>query len=223
MTVDSPLVIFLDGVNASGKTAKKKKVQAKHPLPTTAKSSNGAASKGVEAACKKILEGLVELNVFATSAHDKQRVAFAAGYKNTTTKTFRSAIVQLRDNGDIECQPGQKILLTEQGRAKVGPEKSTPKTNADMQAHIVQMIKVPGYKQGCGKFVESLKDGSAKTRMEVANDMGFSRIDSHGFRNCLKSLKEQGMVETVKDNSSKQTFIRLSDLAFPQGRPCDAL
>lgn len=80
------------------------------------------------------------------------------------------------------------LFLTDQGRAKIGDAASVPKSNDEMLAHIVEVIKVPGYKQGCGKMVEALKCGCAKTRLQVANEMGFTRTDSHGFQNCLKSM-----------------------------------
>lgn len=203
----------------TGDSIKKKKQQTKHRLLTSAKSKSNSGTNAKEAASLKILSALAELDAFKTCAHDKQKVAIAAGYKSTDTKSFREAIIQLRNNEDIECLPAKKILLTEQGRARVGPAINiTPKTNEEMLFQIVKIVKIPGHKQGCGKFVDSLKDGGAKTKLQVARDMGLTSTDTKSFRNCLKVLVEQGMVEKVDCPSSK-SLIRLSDDAFPQGRP----
>ena len=167
----------------------------------------------------KILAALVELNIFSTVARKRQQVALAAGYENVTTKSFRSALQALRDCGDIEFQEPQMIFLTEQGRARAGNVVSVAKSNTEMLTHIVEVVKVQNYKQGCGKMVESLKCGSTKTRLQVANDMGLSRTDSHGFRNCLSALKKHGLIDVCKASTSKQELIQLSDFAFPEGRP----
>lgn len=187
----------------------KRKSQAKHRLPASTNASKDGA------VALKILTALAEFDAFKKNAHDKKKVAIAVGYKSTDTKTFREAIKQLRDNGDVEYPSASKVCLTDQGRNKVGRVAATkPKTNGDMLAQIVQIVKVPGVKQGCGKFVDALKDGSAKTKLQVAHDLGLSSTDTKSFRNVLKALKEQGIVECVEGN-----LIRLSDDAFPQGRP----
>jgi hypothetical protein len=204
-------------VAATPKKAIAKKVTPTNRLP--AAKGTPTSTKGVPAVCKKILAALAELSVFATTSHRKKQIAVACGYQSVETKVFREALKKLRDDNDIIYCAGQKVELTEQGRAKVGSSTNKPKSNTEMQAHIMEVIKVKGSKQACGKMIEALKDGSAKPRLQLALEMGYKRIDSSGFCDCFKSLRDNQIIETINDPISKQPSVRLADMAFPEGRP----
>ena len=101
------------------------------------------------------------------------------------------------------------ITLTDQGREQVGPEAlEVPQNNDAMQKKLKEDIKSKRSRE----IFDLLIDGKAYSRGELADMLKMENNKSFGtYVSSLSKLTER--IDGGK--------IRLKDIAFPVGRPCD--
>jgi len=102
------------------------------------------------------------------------------------------------------------VRLTEAGLEEVGPEAAAVPTNNDtMQDKLKESIKVKKARE----IFDILADGNAYSRSELAEKMGLE--DNKSFGTYVSALSK-----VVERENGK---IRLKNIAFPCGRPCNAV
>lgn len=100
------------------------------------------------------------------------------------------------------------VWLTEKGLETVGPDAvAKPQSNDAMQEKMKESIKGAKPKEIFGL----LRDGKAYSRPQLAEMMGLE--NNKRFGTYISALSK--VVERVDKK------IRLIDMAFPLGRPCD--
>jgi hypothetical protein len=190
--------------------AVKKRTTVKYSAPS--RSSTGE-KKSVE---EKILSAMAELRHLGIIAPPRNQVAFFSGYGNVKSTGFAKALSSLKTKGYIEYPNKQTANLSETGIAKAGPVANPPTSNTVVHERIKKILK--GGKTG--QVLDQLSDGLAHNRMDVATATGYTNEKSTGFAKALSTMKSLGILVYPKDTTdSKKTWVQLTDIMFPFGRP----
>ena len=140
-------------------------------------------------------------------------VAQACGYKSIDTKSFRDVKRDLQRAGHISGS-STSVQLSERSIAKLPEDPNPPQSNADFHAMIKHHFD---HDKNICKLIDVLlannnnSGDSVVANLEAANALGYKSVESHGFRNAKKALKELDFLEVSK-------VLSLTDKMFPFGR-----
>lgn len=187
----------------------KKSAAAKKPAATNAKKAAAVVTNNSKPVKQVFLDHIHKLDGLGMKGSVKTlSVAQACGYKSVETKSFRSVKKMLKDEGLIQIS-GDTVQLTEKAIAKLPKDTVTPKSNG----HFHTMIKDHfGNDKNIVALVDALADGGSHSNLAAAQKLGYKSVESHGFRDAKKALKEVEFLEGTKQ-------IQLTDKMFPHGRP----
>jgi len=203
----SPVVSTAKAV-AKPKIAKKARV-TKAKAPSSRKNPGGPKIP-IE---QLILLSLKELLDLGIDAPPRLQVAVFSGYSNIQSKGFVKAMKELyKVKGFIEYPDSKTVRLTQAGITNASSVASAASTNEQVQQRFKNMLK-----EKAPEVFEMLKDGRAHDHEQVAASVGYSCLQSKGFVKALKQMKGLNLIEYSKDGKKK--LVRLTDLAFPFGRP----
>jgi hypothetical protein len=129
---------------------------------------------------------------------------------STNQHSFDTICSALKKSGLIG-KVGTLLTLTEAGIEAVGGADAIkpPENNGEAQAMLREKLKAGKAKQ----MFDKLADGNAYKREDLAKEVGMDAT-SKSFGTYISSLSK--MVDKVDGGK-----IRLKDVAFPCGRPCD--
>ena len=206
----------LPGVSAAEAVVKPK--VAKKARTTKAKSPSSRKNAGGTqlSVDQRIVVALKELYDLGIKAPPRLQVALFSGYANVKSKGFANALSKLcKTQGLIEYPDSKSVRLTQAGITKAG-SVTPPSSNEQVHEKIKNLLK--GTET---KIFDELVDGLSHIREQVAADVGYSNVKSKSFANSLSKMSSLGFLEYVKSDS-KKNLIRLTDIAFPLGRPVEA-
>ena len=177
-------------------------------VATKAKSTVQGGKGGEPSAKTRILLAIAAELALGKDEADKHRVFIITGMSNK--HTFDTNCSSMKKKGLIEDGVGSKSLkLTKLGLDEVGPEASAPPKNNDAaQERLKAQVKVKKSRP----IFDVLADGRAYSRDELALKLGVE--SNKTFSTYVSYLSK------VVDRDGKK--IKLKDVAFPCGRPCDA-
>jgi hypothetical protein len=152
------------------------------------------------------LAAIASQNVLGTESPERKVIMGLAGMSNA--KSFATTILNMKNKG-LVVYDTNTITLTDKGRDQVGPEAlEVPQNNDAMQEKLKEDIKSKRSRD----IFDLLVDGKAFSRGELADMLKMENNKSFGtYVSSLSKVSER--VDGGK--------IRLKDIAFPVGRPCD--
>ena len=183
-----------------------KLVPATKAKPTSAKAPSRS---GGPTAASRILNAIASRRALGEERADRKMVMAMA--LMTNKRSFDTTLLNMKNKGLVEYDT-PTVWLTMKGLEEVGPEAAAPPQNNEaMQAKLKEtMIKV---KSSYDVF-DQMVDGRWYSRAELADKMGVENNRSFG-------TYVSGLSKVVdRDNGTRK--IRLKDMAFPCGRPCDS-
>lgn len=183
----------------------------KVPVATKAKKTNpkssasGAGRSNNETASTRILKALAYEKSLGNDKADRDKIKKLAAMFNK--KSFDTTILNMK-NKDLVQYDATTLWLTTRGVETVGHRAVAPPVdNVAMLEKLKDGVK--GKKPR--DIFDILTDGRSHTRAELAVTMGLPGNKSFGT--YVSALSK------VVERDGKK--IRLPDLAFPCGRPCD--
>lgn len=208
-----PPVVATAAARVSTPATKTKTV--KKAKPTKAKASSPSSRGGGGGSLEqKILGALKELYELGITAPPRIQVALFSGHKSLKTKSFANALSKLaKSQGLIEYPDSKTVALTQAGIAKAG-SVSPPTSNEQVHAKICALLGGTEV-----KIFNELVDGACHSREDVATSIGLTSIKTKSFANCLSKMSSLGFLEYVKGDGKGSNGVRLTDIAFPLGRP----
>ena len=176
------------------------------------KAKAGKASKKKEASVKhRVLSAIASQRAFGKDQVEKKDIIRLACITNE--HTFDTNCSSMKKKGLIE-QIGSCLKLTEKGVEAIGGEDAiaaaTHESNEDAQDILKEQVK--GGTKARAIF-DLLTNGNAYTRAEIAEKLGYDQNKT--FQTYMSYLSK--LVDKVDGNNK----VRLKDIAFPCGRPCD--
>ena len=161
---------------------------------------------GADTAGMRILKAIATQNAMGKEKADRTVVQKLVGM--TSKKSYDTTLLNLK-NKDLVMYDTPTVWLTEHGLETVGPDAvAVPKNNDAMQDKLKEGVKGKVPRQ----IFDILTNGNAYARAELAAMMEMD--DNKSFGTYVSALSK--VVERVEGKK-----IRLPDLAFPCGRPCD--
>eukprot|EP00977_Amphora_coffeiformis_P024593 scaffold16355_cov170-Amphora_coffeaeformis.AAC.5 len=192
---------------------KKKNNNNTSPKVTKAKTSSVAkkprtsqSSSGGETAAMRIMKAIA--SQMAMGKGDKvDRALVQTLALMPSKKSFDTTLLNMKKQ-DLVMYDKPTVWLTERGLETVGPEAiQVPTSNDAMLAKLKEQIKGKKPREIYG----ILTDGNAYSRAELAAKMKME--DNKSFGTYVSSLSK------IVERQGNQ--IRLPDIAFPCGRPCE--
>lgn len=149
---------------------------------------------------------------------ERQILVGLTGYPKNSLATL---LLTLRKKGHVEYD-SKTVRITEDGIREAGGldgvASAVPKTSDAMHERIKENF-VKGKK--CANIYDVLSDGVARTKAQLAADVGVTNLASMGT--YLSSMKAVGVVEYVdgggEGGKKKGKLVQLSKMCFPLGRP----
>jgi hypothetical protein len=186
-----------------------------------AKASSNKPIEKYEAVEKKIIRVVAELRVVLRKDDvPKKLLVVMSGYSHMKSKGFAKAITKLTTDGIVQRSPSEtgSVQFTKRGVELISPECIVPSihSNSQVQERLLEII----YKKKgtpvdrVKKIWNCLLDGRAHSIPELLTASGYNHTNSKGFANMLSNLKE---LELTTQPGNK--MLKLTDLAFPFGRP----
>jgi hypothetical protein len=160
---------------------------------------------------------MAELRQHGINKPSRMQVAFFSGYGNVKSTGFAKELSSLKKNGYIEYPDKKTASLSETGTAKAG-RFTAPTSNTEFHERIKNISK----EGKTGNVLDQLSDGLAHIRKDVATATGYTNEKSAGFSQALSTMKAVGILVYIyrKDTTdSKKTWVQLTDIMFPFGRP----
>jgi hypothetical protein len=138
--------------------------------------------------CQRILDALAELEQMGATEPPREMLAFMAGYSHVNSKGFANGMSPLRMQGLIE---GGR--LTAAGRAMAHPPPR-PRTTAELQDRIINMLG-----GASARVLRPLLNAYPKglERQALAEEAGYSHINSKGFAVAMARMRTLGFINTV--------------------------
>ena len=157
-----------------------------------------------------------------------EKFARLLGYKNVTSKVFRSVPTTLRAKGLLTYA----FIGTGKGRTKtaaltpngwqvardLGVPGQRPSTNIETQDWIRRMLMTKNELTMFNLLLEAQSDPQGIPNSTLCSMMGYSRMDSKGFREPLSSLQKVGIVRQEGEKRGGTKRVVLTDICFPYGR-----
>ena len=164
---------------------------------------------GLDGPSMRVLAALAELEAVRVSPAPREQVGVFAGYTNLNSKGLVNALGALRSAGHIDYPESGKVALTASGR-KLAPAITTPKTNADFHARLMQMMGGPE-----SRLLQVLigRRRHPIDREELASLAGYTNLNSKGFVNSLGRLRTLGLLDYPRSGQVQATA-----LLFLEGR-----
>jgi len=184
-------------------TSPTKMVSAKKAKTSPVKKASGNG----ESAATRILKAIASQHAMGIADADRATVQGLAAMPSKGS--FGTTLLNMKKKGLITYD-STTVRLTEAGLEEVGPEAAAVPTNNDaMQDKLKESIKV----KKAHEIFDILADGNAYSRSELAEKMGLE--DNKSFGTYVSALSK-----VVERENGK---IRLKNIAFPCGRPCNAV
>ena len=179
--------------------------------PKASKPSNPAPSvsapvSGLTSSEQKILDALASLEAVGVATPSKVQLAAFAGYSNPKSGGFAAPAAALVRKGLIQSTSG-KAEMTAEGR-DLANQAGRLATSKELQDRIFSLLG-EGERKLLAILIRSYPESS--TRVELANQGGYSNAKSGGFATPLARLIELGFVEVVKNG-----IVRGSEMLFLQ-------
>lgn len=127
----------------------------------------------------------------------------------TNRHTFDTTCAAMKKTQLIEYVDSGQMKLTQQGLELAGDAAKPPENNDAAQEMLKEKLAVSKSKE----MFDVLADGRAYSRAEIASAVGMD-VNAKTFKTYISYLSK--LVEKVDGGK-----IRLMDIAFPCGRPCD--
>jgi hypothetical protein len=157
---------------------------------------------------EKILAAVARLNSLGIQFPTRALVARYAGYSGVTPG-FKKALSSLIKDKLIVYPDSTTVALTAAAMALPVARVPLPKTCKEARAHIKTFL-TPKSRQ----IFDILSDGETHSRIDVALLCGYTPDKLTGFKKALSPLVCLGIAEYPSE-----TEVRLTDKAFPFGRP----
>jgi len=159
----------------------------------------------------KILIQTGRLGLVSDGSPSRDTVARFAGYKNKEQAGFKKQLSNLKKQGYLDLSHKETMRLTEMGSDYVAPHVGdAPVSNNDFHDCVLEMVTQPKIRS-CFRL---LADGQTFSKEVVAEKLGYPNPSTAGFKKMLSTAKKEAFVEYVGKYD-----VRLSDKAFPFGRP----
>ena len=184
-------------------------VALKVSRPKEPTSSIAAPSEQLTTSEQKILNALASLEAVGVATPLKIQLAAFAGYSNPKSGGFAAPAAALVRKGLIQSTSG-RAEMTARGR-ELANQPSRPVTSKELQDRIFSLLG-EGERKLLAILIRSYPDNF--TRVELANQGGYSNAKSGGFATPLARLIELGFVEVVKNG-----VVRGSEMLFLQTKP----
>lgn len=184
------------------------KIEPKKKAASVVKYSHSIKAKSPVA---KILIQTGRLGLVSDGSPSRDTVARFAGYKNKEQAGFKKNLTNLKKQGYLDLTSKETMRLTEKGSDFVSPHVGdAPVSNDEFHGYILEMVTQPKIRA----FFCLLANGQTVAKDVVAEKLGYPNTSTAGFKKMLGTAKKDAFVEYVgKDD------VRLSDKAFPFGRP----
>lgn len=138
-------------------------------------------------------------------------VALLAGYKSKDQAGFKKQLGNLKKESYLDLSNTDTMRLTDKALDLVAPHlEAAPVSNEEIQDRMTEIVTQPKAR----KLINLLSNGQTLSKTQVAKELGYPNANTPGFKKFLGLQKKNGFVEVVGKDS-----VRLSDLAFPFGRP----
>ena len=175
--------------------------------PVAKKAKSGG--RGGATAETRILNAIAHFVSLGKDVADRKEVMQVADMKNESS--FKTMCGIVKRKGFVEFPDGNTIKLTEAGIEKVGRAAVEPKGNEEVQAMIMGTIK----NKKTRDMFEILTDGRIHSYPDLANAIGYEP-SAPSFRTYVGGLSKFSEKSMLPDGTK---MIRLTDIAFPSGRP----
>lgn len=174
---------------------------------STAKAKTASApKKGGGTSESRILEAIAGQIALGNDKANRTIVQGLAAI--ASSGSFGTTILNMKKKKGLVEYNKDSIWLTEKGLETVGPDAvAKPQNNDAMQDKLKENLK----SKQSHKIFDLLADGNGYTRQELAKKMGLE--DNKSFGTYVSHLSK------VVDREGGK--IRLKQIAFPCGRPCD--
>lgn len=156
---------------------------------------------------QSILNAVTRLEAAFNGMPPRDQVAIIAGYPNSLTAGFKKMLSTLKKERLLTYDKSM-IRLTPEGREKTVGVTNKVTTNGAFHDCIRELLAVPKYRQA----FEFLVDGSARSKMELAKELGYPNAQTPGFKKMLSQIRKHAYVGGDKD------VVQIKDEAFPFGR-----
>ena len=170
-------------------------------MPKTSKTKGKAVTR------QDILNAVARLEAAFDGMPPRDQVAIIAGYPNSLTPGCVKMLSTLKREGMI-LYDKTMIKLTPAGRKKTATVDNKVTTNGQFHDCIRELLSVPKYRQA----FEFLIDGSARSKEELADELGYPNCKTPGFMKMLSQIRKHAYVGGEKD------VVQIKDEAFPFGR-----
>lgn len=194
-----------DDLSAIGDTIR----LARKGILSTANPATLKSDSVLDGPSMRVLTALADLEAVRVSPAPREQVGVFAGYSNLNSKGLVNALGALRSAGHIDYPESGKVALTESGR-KLAPSITTPKTNADFHARLMQMMGGPE-----SRLLQVLiaRRRHSIDREELASLARYTNLNSKGFVNSLGRLRTLGLLDYPRSGQVQATA-----LLFLEGR-----
>ena len=152
------------------------------------------SAASIQKAREGILQVIADWHSVNIDTMKLQAVAEGAGYKGVEGKAFRTAIKELKDQGNIQ-KSKDEITITAEGIKILPKPKGTPAkpTNEATHAKILEMLikdrKGLPSEECITKVFNKMLDGKAHSKKILASVAGYAGTDSKPFRNLMNKMK----------------------------------
>lgn len=199
-----------EGVQAKGPPASPTDAPAPaRPPPTPREAPTLPAPRSnTSSVQQRVLDALGELDAIGVTTPPREFVAMLAGYSNVTSKGFREAIAELRNEGAITIPADGRLSIGEPGRARAAPV-AAPMTGGELRAKLIAILGSP-----VDRILVALTEAypAAVPRTDLAAAVGYTNVTSKGFREAIARLRDMGFIEAGDGE------IRAASTLFPGGR-----
>jgi hypothetical protein len=177
--------------------------------PSSGRPTENIRTSVLDSPSTRVLTALAELEAIRVSPAPREQVGVFAGYSNMNSKGMVNALGALRSAGHIDYPEPGKVCLTESGR-RLAPPITTPKTNADFHARLMQMMGGPET-----RLLQVLiaRRHRPIDREELAGLAGYTNLNSKGFVNSLGRLRTLGLLDYPRSGQ-----VQATDLLFVDSR-----
>ena len=187
---------------------KSNKSSKSSPAKTNKKAKASRSSSNGKSSADRIMSAIASRHALGDTKPDRHVIMGLAAI--TSKGSYDTTLLNMKKKQGWVEYDKTSVWFTSAGQDRVGPDAiQVPQNNDAMQAKIRQdMIKVARSRE----MFDLMLDGAAYSKEELAESMGLPLNKSFGT--YVSGLSK--VYEKVGDK------IRLIDLCFPTGRPCDA-
>lgn len=187
-----------------------KATKVKKSTKPTKSSGPRKSSSDVQGA---IMRAFGEMHVVGIAEIPLFIVCMLAGYLNPRSANFAKELKELEKEGLIVKAKKGHFSLSEKGIASL-PKVEPVKSNQDIHKRLLSILeKKIKTADKLHKMWDELCDGGDHDIGSLAAKVGYNNKRSANFAGMITSMQELGLAEKSKSS------VKLTDLAFPFGRP----